>query len=302
MSENEERRHRGLKRDRHGWIRILAVLLCAALLCAAPLTARANPDDLPDEAALQEAELQEAEFPQEELPQADAAKPPLSKEELPDPIATAAVQTLGGFWSIFRFLTFQFVPGEYAYNAKISFQWLFGFNRAYDALAFLGGAFYDTIRCEFTYEGRDWLVQLWKGAYAYCLCTGGEMGIYSKPAGSPINHYYAPTSDKWIGMEFSIYHWEEKLFTRPMEDTWWATGYKFYIMTAPLDNPRPRLTMEATLRFPNEDMAVLFSTALVDKGFTSNTELPFQFESIGQYTQEGETVYLQWRNLNEGYR
>jgi len=282
-----------LLKNKRKAVRLIALLLCLSLFSPQLTAARAAEPG------------EEAVVPQIEE-QAIEVQAPVAQEEAPGPSPAAGllVRAWDFFWRTFGLISFRIKPDElYAYNTKYGFQWLFGFNRIYDAISPVGGCFYDTMRCTFRYEDRDWLVQLWKGAYFFSLCTGGEIGIYSKPAWLPVEHYQGATVSDWIGMEFSIYYnyTENKLFTRPMENTWWATGYKFHIIAQPFDNPRTNCAMEATLRFKNADMAALFAGCLAEKGFTTGEGLPFDMNHTEHYTLEGDTVRLMWKAYNEGF-
>ena len=261
--------------------------------------------------------LGESEIPPEEgeIPPEAGDLPPGEGDTLPAEVETELasapneaadwlVRLWDFFWRAFGLFSFRVKPEEnYAYNTKYAFQWLFGFNKAYDALSPVAGCLYDTIRCNFSYEGRDYLVQLWKGGYLFGLCTGGEIGYYSKDSCFPVEHYQGATMGDWIGMEFSIYYRydDNKLFTRPMEDTWWATGYEFHLLEEPLDNPRTSCIMDATLRFKNADMAALFAASLAEKGFVTGGGLPFDVEHTEHYVLDGDTVRLMWKALNEGF-
>jgi len=182
----------------------------------------------------------------------------------------------------------------YLYNTQVSLQWIFGFNRMYDALAFLAAADMDTLRCKFTYEGRDWMVQIWKGAYAARYAIGGEIGVYSKRQGWPVEHYGAAPRKDWLGMEMSIYDaLDRRLFTRPLESTWWCTGYS-------LDyNRRPRdCGMVARIQFKDAPMASLFAASLGSKGF-SQTKQPPTIKTPETYYVNGDTVHFSWRTASE---
>ena len=213
--------------------------------------------------------------------------------------AESAPEPASSSWeNPFGFLSYKYKSGEnYFYNVRHAFQWIFGFNRVYDALSPLAGCLYDTIRCEFEYGGRKWMVQLWKGAYMYGLCTGGEIGIYKRTLGAN----YGATKKDFIGMEFSIYHNADRLFTRKMQETWWATGFQLHILGRMRQKPRGNCTMDATLVFQNAEMASLFAKALAEKGFTGDKGLTFSHYDTERYSLNGKTVRLLWRNITEGY-
>jgi len=248
---------KGFKKASH---RLLGIVLVLSFMLAMPLSLRA------------------AAAPAQEANPPPAASPP------------------SGFWNAVGLLSMRYNPSDdYIYHTKYAYQWLFGFNKTYDTLSPTVGCFYDTLRFEFNYGGRDWLLQVWKGTYGYGLFTGGEVGLYSKSQGLPIKHYMGATTKDWIGMEFSIYHYQNKLFTRPMENTWWTTGFKRYITSK--EFARDYLIMEATLRFQSEGMAAAFAQAMADKGFARASGILLDRNyNTERYTLSGNTVRFLWRN------
>lgn len=207
----------------------------------------------------------------------------------------AASSPPSGFLDTFGLLSLRYYPGgDYFYHTKYAYQWLFGFNKAYDDLAFTMGCYYDTLRFEFNYGGRDWMTQVWKGTYGYGLFTGGEIGLYSKSQGTSAKLYQSITTKDWIGMEFSLYHYQNRLFIRPMDNTWWVTGFKRYITDK--DFSRDYLVMEAELRFQSEGMAAACAQAMAQKGFTSASSLTLDRSyNTERYVLNGNTVRFLWR-------
>jgi len=197
--------------------------------------------------------------------------------------------------------TMRWEPEErYLYNPKHSPQWVFGFNGVYDAFTFLAACNVDTLRCKFTYGGRDWLVQLWKGAYGAFLAVGGEIGVYNKPQGAPVEHYYSALRGDWLGMEMRIYGQERLLFTRPFDTTWWSTGYQFGWLDGFWSKPRDNCAMVARIRFHDAPMAALFAGALQSKGFKA-TKQPPAADAPETYHIKGDTVWFSWRSVSESW-
>ena len=59
----------------------------------------------------------------------------------------------------------------------------FGFNAGYDAFTGVVGFNIDEITTYFTYGGKDWLLEFWKGEYEV-VTLGGEIGSdYADPYG-----------------------------------------------------------------------------------------------------------------------
>ena len=144
----------------------------------------------------------------------------------------------------------------YFYYGKNAPQWWAGYGPIYDHLA--GLAFMD-ILClpvSFVYNGKEWLIEAWKGVYgslgwygvSYGLFLGSEIGIYNRPAdwdrfyrGRPkygwIRYYWYKSgmydgirSSEYLNMSMQtfkyIIHSSCMLFSRT-EKTWWLTGFKF---------------------------------------------------------------------------
>lgn len=221
------------------------------------------------------------------------------------PAAAAAPETAAGkaadvlFKSV-GFLTLRAEPWEgYIYNHKYAPQWVFGFNAFYDAATPLNLSFIDTLHCKFAYAGRDWLVQIWKGAYAGALAIGGEIGVYSKPQGLPLEHYGAALPKNWLGMEMSIYAGGARLFTRPFERTWWCTGYQIGWLDGFWNKPRENCAMTARIQLKDAPMAALFAGALASKGFEPSGRIP-AMDTPETYCLRGDTVHFSWRSVSEG--
>jgi len=214
----------------------------------------------------------------------------------PEGPAGKAVDTL--FKSV-GLLTLRVEPWEgYIYNHKYAPQWVFGFNGLYDAITVLNLSFIDTLHVKFPYGGRDWLIQLWKGAYAGVLAVGGEMGVYTKPGGSPVEHYACALPRDWLGMEMSIYSGGRQLFTRPFERTWWCTGYQIGWLDGFWSSPRENCVMVSRVQLKDAAMAALFAASLASKGFAQSKQ-PTAADIPETYFINGDTVYFTWRSVSE---
>ena len=71
--------------------------------------------------------------------------------------------------------TTQATPSS-VYNS-LAYQRKFGDNKYYDMSASLVNCYLQTIRAYFTYNQKDWLIELWKGEYAMST-VGCEVGFY----------------------------------------------------------------------------------------------------------------------------
>ena len=85
-----------------------------------------------------------------------------------------------------------------------------GYNEIYDNMAPMAGMFIDQIRIRFTYGGKDWMVQFWKGQYGFLL-VGAEIGLYTAPSGKytgqvgDVNHYDCASQSDWLYMQLDCY-------------------------------------------------------------------------------------------------
>ncbi|MCH5189088.1 MAG: DUF4474 domain-containing protein [Oscillospiraceae bacterium] len=119
------------------------------------------------------------------------------------------------------------------YTDKYSWQRHFGFSGIYDEGASYLNMEYVTFKCDFTYNGKYWRIQCWKGQYA--LLCGAEMGVYTKDIDSSLSEdfYACANDDNLLEMGFDFYKTTKdynnrnRLFYRPLEFHWWQTGFKF---------------------------------------------------------------------------
>ena len=101
-----------------------------------------------------------------------------------------------------------------------------GFNIFYDVFCYLTPVFfhYTTQRVKFNYDGKDWMLQLWKGRYA--IANGGEVGVYTRDESKSGTFYDCASDEDMLVMSMDVYHGDELLFSRPAELHWWVTGFQ----------------------------------------------------------------------------
>lgn len=200
---------------------------------------------------------------------------------------------------------YSYVDDYYYTNDKKCWQSNFGFNKLYDIVAPYVLMEYDYVRVHFTYEQKDWMVQLWKGQYGL-LFYGCEMGIYNKPHSDKrdkllTTYACAPQSD-WQKMEMSLYH--DKLlngnyvreFTRDYDDYWWCTGFKDGHLL--VEEPASELRMVSRITFKNEEMTSLFVNGLEECGFSRLEGKSTDDIDIDQFCVDGNDVYFKWQNIS----
>ena len=184
-----------------------------------------------------------------------------------------------------------------------AWQGKFGYMRAFDLIAPYVLLEYDYIRIHFTYENKDWMVQLWKGQYGAAF-YGCEAGIYNKEASGTedtVATVYQPASgsDRPY-MQTTMYHDPLHIgsytreFTTPYEQTWWSTGFKMGHLT--VEEPANELRQSGVITFKDDNLAQLFVDGLSDCGFTKasgSEDMP-----LDSYYRDGTSVYYNWQEIS----
>ncbi len=191
--------------------------------------------------------------------------------------------------------------GNYYYtDDKDCWQDNFGYSQVYDKLAVVGHMYYDTVRVEFVYDDREWLVQLWKGQYGYVF-VGAEVGVYTRELGSVGTGYACADKEDWLYMEMTCF-WDvydennyEPVFTRPYDKYWWCTGF----VLGWLEHTRKcdELELVGRITFKDEAMAQAFCEAFEKKGFSRKTG--YDFNSKDSFVKIGRDVAFVWLNIDE---
>lgn len=200
------------------------------------------------------------------------------------------------------------VDNDYYYcDDKDCWQKNAGYNEVYDNMAPIAAMFIDQVRIRFTYDHKDWMIQFWKGQYGWLL-VGAEIGVYTAPEGTykneagAVNHYNCADKEDWLKMQLDCYFSGTKenkgkyvkIFTRPYDDYWWATGFVKGQLTK-YNQPRTELKVKGRITLKTQEMADIFVEGLKACGFaraTSATQLPDD-----TYYQNGKDVYVLWSTI-----
>src|SRR5690348_3361555 len=67
---------------------------------------------------------------------------------------------------------------DFIYSRQDAWQRGVGYSWAYDKAAPLSRMILDCEPLYFTYDGKQWLIELWKGQYV--IECGGEIGVYNR--------------------------------------------------------------------------------------------------------------------------
>lgn len=192
---------------------------------------------------------------------------------------------------------------EYIYNNDTDpdcVQKDFGYNSLYDWGAGLIDFTIDTVKLPFTYQGKAYRIQLWKGQYisGKLGTIGGEVGLYTRPKAGTYDHYNCASEEDWLNMEMTIF-WNENndgvylpQFTRNYSMHWWQTGYVDGALRDKNDSSDLRLMSRIT--FKDTEQAQAFAGALDKAGFTLagtfNPEIPDTYKIYGK-----DVIYI-WQD------
>ncbi len=198
---------------------------------------------------------------------------------------------------------YSYIDDYYYTNDKEAWQYNFGFGKIYDFASPYILLEYDYIRIFFEYEGKDWMLQMWKGQYGMVF-YGSEIGIYNRPhSDEGINEwtmFNCPAEEDWLMMEMTLYHeqlngtWKRE-FSRDYDKYWWCTGFKNGHLRQ--EEPADELRMTGRITFKDEEMTKLVADGLVACGFgTSNNKDNIGIDKI---CVEGNDVYFTWQNIND---
>ena len=198
---------------------------------------------------------------------------------------------------------YSYVDDYYYTNDKDAWQYDFGFGKIYDFVSPYILLEYDYIRVFFTYENKDWMLQMWKGQYGLVF-YGGEIGIYNREhSDKGINEwtfFNCPAEEDWLNMEMTLWHeqldgtWNRE-FTREYDKYWWCTGFKNGHLRQ--EEPADELRLEARITFKDEEMRNLVADGLTECGFGEVEDKA----SVGldQFCRDGDDIYFIWQNISE---
>ncbi len=193
---------------------------------------------------------------------------------------------------------------DYYYtNDKQAWQYNFGFGKIYDIVSPYILLEYDYVRVFFTYEDKDWMLQMWKGQYGL-IFYGGEVGIYNRPHSEDgINDwtfFNCPAEEDWLGMEMTLWHEERdgswtREFTRDYDKYWWCTGFKNGHIRQ--QEPADELRLTGRITFKDEEMAKIVSDGLVACGF-AKSDSKDKIATDGIYVDKKD-IYFSWQEISE---
>lgn len=198
---------------------------------------------------------------------------------------------------------YSYIDDYYYTNDKDAWQYNFGFGKIYDFVSPYILLEYDYIRVFFTYENKDWMLQMWKGQYGLVF-YGGEVGIYTKEHSDKgideWTFFNCPAEEDWINMEMTLWHedingnWNRE-FTREYDKYWWCTGFKNGHLRQ--EEPADELRLTGRMTFKDAEMTKLVADGLAECGLAkAGSKSAMGVDSI--YV-DGNDIHFSWQNISE---
>lgn len=174
---------------------------------------------------------------------------------------------------------YAFDPQQNIFYSIISpWQKQFGYCRLYDESAVAFNMIFDCEPIYFNFEGKKWLIELWKGQYG--ITTGAEVGIYNTakedldvPGTFKGTFYYAPEASDFLDVRFTLFKNQKKLFSRS-DKHWWLTGFILGEYSDPSE-----LVMACAITLKNAEMRDAFLEGLTGIGYTRD-ELRINYNTV----------------------
>ncbi len=198
---------------------------------------------------------------------------------------------------------YSYVDDYYYTNDKDAWQYNFGFGKIYDFVSPYILLEYDYIRIFFTYEGKDWMLQMWKGQYGLVF-YGGEIGIYTRAHSEDgINEWTmfdCPAQQDWLKMEMTLWHedlngnWNRE-FSRPYDYYWWCTGFKNGHIRQ--EEPADELRLTGRITFKDATMTGLVASGLAECGLVESSTK--DAIAVDGFYVDGNDIHFSWQNISE---
>lgn len=158
------------------------------------------------------------------------------------------------------------------YSSMNAWQRKMGYCRLYDEAAAPSGMIIDCEPIYFSYAGKRWLIEFWKGQYN--LMMGCEVGIYtseepsSEDSGPNVsdllsNNFYNCASDQdRLPIAYTLKRNKKSVFSR-QGTHWWLTGFKLGEFAEPSE-----LSVEISIVLKDADMCKAFISGLKKAGYS----------------------------------
>lgn len=159
---------------------------------------------------------------------------------------------------------YYYLPEEDIFTTRIdAWQRLAGYEAFFDRAAEHFNMVFDAWPVYFNYEGRTWLIELWKGQYG--INTGAEIGIYHANGivaekERKKTHFHAAENCEMPGISYCLEK-NGKTLLCVKRLHWWLAAFRMGEFSRPSD-----LSLTASLHFRERCQAERFYEALTESG------------------------------------
>lgn len=198
---------------------------------------------------------------------------------------------------------YSYLPSQDLFTSRIdAWQRDFGYCALYDQTASRFGMVFDCLPIYFDYDGRTWLIELWKGQYG--INTGAEIGIYCTDRILKKEEYETTLFHSIADYDmpyFSFYLFRQcKQIAHLSAKHWWLTAFSMGRFSEPID-----LYIRAGITLRNHTMTRAFIRGLLNAGYSpdditvmhntvtfSFTKSSLSLNALGRFRNR----FFQWMN------
>lgn len=152
------------------------------------------------------------------------------------------------------------------YSRLHPWQRALGYEKSFDEGSMLLSMVIHSEPIYFEYEGKLWLIELWKGQYG--MTTGAEIGVYRaekpedfKQGDERELHYDSIDDGELLFMQYVLCRSDEEILSRKARH-WWLTAFEPGLFSKP-----EQLSMCIKIGFPTEAMCFAFFKGLLAVGY-----------------------------------
>lgn len=172
----------------------------------------------------------------------------------------------------------------------------FGFTHAYDVAAPYFNMVYDYKTIYFDYEGKTWLIELWKGQYG--INTGCEIGVYHADTVIPPDKYKstmfnAVSADEMLPFSVTLRR-DAKCLGQLSKPHWWLTIFDMGMCSRPKS-----LSMEVSITFPDCRMLSAFKQGT--KAAMPDVPLSIKCRTVSFIFSRCSNSYSLWKRFVRGW-
>lgn len=195
-----------------------------------------------------------------------------------------------GDYHVVKPFGYKYIPEWDVFSSRVdAWQRQFGYGTVYDRASVYFNMALHTLPIYFDYEGRTWLIQVWKGQYG--ICTGCELGLYH--ANELVDEsrrkdaiFQAVDNDEM--MDLSAEFWRQGIRIASLNQRhWWLTAFDVGTFSRPSE-----LSLDISIRFPNHEMKDTFYFSLLKQGINHFNCNLFCFVTRCCYSSCDRILYL----------